>query len=466
MSRRKKSPQKQPIHTPRQEVKKPEQTALLTRRNVLIGLGALGGVALAWRAGLLDVFKDEKMYEDQLQENTPEPVTAGPRLSEYDEWASKIKLPKMTLLDTPGKLPDMKIPAENLEKFGKTYEQLLDKFKQDFDAQDTAEARYRLSIEFIGRLIPAYRLAVSDDETVGHYDIGSKEFNELILRVNELLINKGHYIDVEGHRNEETASSDAVKTRISVFNVESVRSLQIIDGDKTYTVPTVLIGNQKDYYNRPGQQETDRSRLNGQYDQLAKMIIQHQEGAEAQIDNNIRTFEIRCARAGMPYKIENIPQIKKDHQQMTSIHEGMHYTLDKHGFAPGPYKDVKNKGSIDMGSYQVEAERYVGKFNTEIHELAAIGYGLMHAGRATPLFLIGILTGGQGTYKLAVDIMIKEIHENISREDRIKILDIASDGSQSLDINRFASVISRMPLETLHKIGERMAKLGVYLTQK
>lgn len=90
--------------------------------------------------------------------------------------------------------------------------------------------------------------------------------------------------------------------------------------------------------------------------------------------------------------------------------------------------------------------------DTELHELAANGYGIMHSGKMVKVSLIHLLNAPYPSYRLAREMFIKELQKLM--------------GSESHDSRTQKQFITNANDEDLHKIGERMATLGMRLAEE
>jgi len=150
----------------------------------------------------------------------------------------------------------------------------------------------------------------------------------------------------------------------------------------------------------------------------------------------------------------------------------MHAYLDSIGIAADYFRKdaLKKAHGVNMGRYDIPKETFRNINNAELHELTANGFGLMNSGQSAPLVAHAMVTTHAASnienYVLMANIMVWEItkSQGLSRNISMKLdLDIQKG---TADVNTVISAINELPNEQLHKIGERMAKLGVYLTQK
>ncbi len=449
--------QKVDMGTPIAEVTK-DTGGVLTRRHAIVaGVLALGGIAV-WRASLSSAIED-RTEEDRTESEEVAPVPSSN--PEYDEWASKIHLPEGKFMRGSGKLRPLNIPEDKMDAFTKKYEDLLRETKQALAEKGISkEKKEQLVTKFIGSTFREYHVAAGSKRREGELGIGSKEFVMTQLELNDVLLHMGHFMWANLKHDQQKSLLS-----ISTLDVESIDSFQIPEREDVHEVPVVNVHNEHHLF-ADSDEAIREGRLHGVYNQTSETIIYNQEGGQAQIAESIRSFEQRTQKMGHPFKFPNTDQMVNDGANMARAHELMHYWLAVKGFEAGDRKDAKDRGDVDMGSYKIGADHYRGRYNTYVHELAAVGYGLMHGGQITPAFIIAIAGGEHPTYQLAQQILINELLSIANPVQKNKIIDIHSDGSSEMDLDQLAVFISQMPLERLHKIGERMAKLGTYLAGK
>lgn len=465
MSKKRKSPKRRPINQPRQQEIKQSEPQSKTRRNVLIALGTAGAATLAWRAGLFDVFDDEEEESRQEQEGKKE-VSEAAELTGYEKWASKINLPEVELLDEPSNLPEPKISKEKLDIFVFNYATALQMFQSDFDKCNSDEERMIVLVDFTTILFAFYYQSIGKKLKKENLSYDSRESQETMLQINSFLAQKGHCFDHNVERSEGGNPLDA-NIRLSIFKVKDIKTLQIDEGDKAYRVPVVEIGDQKDYCSKEEKNTNDPSVFNGIYNQEAGVIFHHIDGTNATTLHNIKVFEERNAKMGNKLRPKDAIRLQKDGLELVRQHEGLHCWLFRKGFelSEKPGADIKDKGEIDMGSYVIPPQEYLGQYNTHIHELAAWGYCLMKGGEASQVYIPSLMQKDPKTYAFTMRILMSEIFNIIPQEYRKLLVkpDPNNNAQEILDIDIYTLMISRMSSDELHKIGERMAKLGIYL---
>jgi len=479
MTKRKKRPNRRPKRRidllPKKQVQTPETQVSHIRRNLIIsGALGLGGLA-AWRAGLLDVFRDAEAKEAPMEYESQEKLAEVERESfealerarqaEYEKRASKIELPSASFSNTHLDLTETGIPVERLDQFVATYEALILELESVFELHDSDEPRNRACDKFLAVLTQAYHEAIGSNKEGGTE--GDREMYELLLEVNKLLIHKGHYLFINAKKVSEGTDIESFDVRISTFKARPAGSVKLSELGGEYEVPIFDLSDQVDFVNKAGENNPDRSVVLGSYNEKAGAIVIHKYAIETSQERDIELFKIRNARVGNVVEIQRTEKLLEDDIRMSQFHEALHAWLVFHGFNNGPdLKGVKNKGRIDMGTYTLEPADYMGNNNQKVHELAAVGYGILHSGEAVRLFMCDILVGAPVSYSFAVSILIQELYEIAPPEFQAQVIVQNSDGSQTINYDLLALVLSKAPLERLHKIGEHMAKLGIYLTQE
>ena len=173
-------------------------------------------------------------------------------------------------------------------------------------------------------------------------------------------------------------------------------------------------------------------------------------------------YNIRISRKG---QASSATFNQEDILNVTTQHEAMHAVLHRLlSFDPHPQANsLKNKGRINMGSYTLP-NTYQMHGNIGVHELAAHGFGLMHSGESAQLLAMASTTGAlnEQSYGLVNKVITRELMAISESSDAFTI----SGSKVTVNIDGLVSLINKLSKEQIYKIGERMAKLGIYLAQK
>jgi hypothetical protein len=106
--------------------------------------------------------------------------------------------------------------------------------------------------------------------------------------------------------------------------------------------------------------------------------------------------------------------------------------------------------------------------NIGVHELVAIGVGLANAGGSVMQYVYGTNSDeNKKSYQMGGLILLLEIIHSPFLSLDLKN-DMLSDlnTKKTVIMDKKLKAVSQIPTEELRRIGERMAKLGIYMTRK
>lgn len=384
-----------------------------------------GGAAaiVAWRSG---VFKwlspDEKKADDKPSE----------ALSEIDA----IRLPEISMNSEP---LDWNLD-ERIKLF---FPEGVDKSKLTLALKAAKKAFIAARILFTTAKNPEERkesflsLLVALNGIYGEL-VGEKE--KLVFTDDELnhLLLMGDMMMVSGGGN------------LSMYEVDDVHSLTIKFNSQTNQIPVIFVKNQ---IRLNTQQDSAVDSLGGVSLENGKYIAICRKNLVKGIMHLINEVKRLCQEGRFKCRVVGSSQtIINTISEQTIMHEAMHAAFGISGI--GNKEVIKSKGDIHMGRYILREREYSDFLSNAIYanELVGLGMGLSKSGNLAR-FIANFHTTDQ--YGLARLILRKEI-ENSPYTDEHTRQQIESDGLHFNDTEK-------IPDEELHAIGERMAKLGIYL---
>lgn len=433
------------------------KSVLLSRRHLIAaGVIALGGVAVG-RHDILRVLTPQS--EAAEPRNKIAPVLSKDE-REYQEWSKTIHLPKIEETEAEMKLPEIpeeKATPEKLNSFYMAFDGLWLKFQRDMEAEQKPEARERIIFNFLGMLVAHYKLAIGDNEEEKNLEINSQKFTDLMLNVQSFLVRHGHFV-------EARVDKPSLNLRVSHFRVGTVNKLEISDEGKEYAMPLIHLEGQEDFNSDP-HEVIERGLMNGLYNQMDQTMLIDSEGRKTQYQKTFNTFQKRCQSVGVSCRFPDEVKMRKDFVRAVDLHEGMHAVLERRGFRADYKRYDAHKGDVSMGYFHLPARSLRERNNVEVHELAAIGYSLMHSESAAPIVVSSLIKNEKSTYQMAHSLVVESVMGLMSEEDRRKVLAHRKEQEVKLNVDQLMAVLHKIPLEKLHQLGERMAKLGLYLSQ-
>lgn len=461
---------------------------LFSRRNALATLGIIGSAIVADRLGLFNTLKQqskesarisipvEPQQTYQTTSQKPFPTTKAPDFipesPEYDEWAAKIELPKIDMdFDSPLSREEIEknflppdIDRQKLRQFYRRFDFMKDEILRAVGEHKNPEKRRQLMFNFVDHLFKEYAEAnkqyVNQEET-----FSPDRFQKNLAEINYLLAAHGAFI---------LADNDAEgRERFTFFEVEEIHDLKIEFDGRRIKFPLFFLKNQQNLTFRP---KTQHYSGMGEYiDHGNYIIICKANGAEQMIES-LDNIEQECAEMGRPIEPVEPGSIFEDHLSGTYSHEGAHATLEeikavKSGVSGKSgqrmYSAIKKKGVIRMQGYSVPPEDYRKMSNRMLHELFASGVGLMNSGKAA--HLQGVILGLSDIdgYQYVTYFLFREVAASPYIDDELRSM-LSEQIRQKSVTNEgaYVAAVNQIPYKELHKIGESMAKLVIYLTQK
>jgi len=456
-------PKSQPAKTPRQhEVSEKENQGLLTRRNALIALGAGGVIVLAWRLGL------GRLFEDREQEETPndqtankQEVTVSPEKSPTiltPEWMKGIELPAIQVEPKPVKwdfkekvkyfTPEIASRGDNILKALNEFYGLFDKYRNIVISRAQGMEKAEIRKEF--RAFISYLVTIYKDITKTDSDLKFEDLNRILMPHDRWII------------------WDPVN--IAFLDIEKIHIAKIRHSGREVSIPVIFLDNRQDV--TIFDQTRPDADFGGLYSDEYKCILIIKNSIIETTRKTIVTLESEWKRLGVGFKPINSSVVLGNILNSVLTHEGAHTCLHKiHGYGRTGKYPIKKMGTVSMGSYQISEDNYSQPGNEQAHEL--IAFGTEMAKFKDTAILSAISVGGTPVhprgYELARYILLMEIINSpyLSRDLYEKFI---SDSQKSEKGNLYSSdnllrALAEIPPEGLQEIGERMAKLGIYLTQ-
>ncbi len=465
MSKRKhKNRPKGPSNEQRQRASKksePEvKPSLISRRTALLGLLGLGvGTALGFRSDTESGNKKAAVKKHGLNRQEVGAVPDKPLLTRTPEWMKGIKLPQIKLEPSPvdwdlEKRTEYFIPEvakqgsgvyEPLKQFYKFFDvNLHHLFSRIDDIKDVA-SRMKEIKAFEKFVAINYRKGTSSGPNITTCDL------------NRFLIPHKKWMKFSTSYNANAA----------FFDVEKIHMAQIQDGRNTESLPVVFLANQQDAIANPTHQET---RINGFYLRKCGYIAVDKDGIKKSVDEVIKNLESELRKLGLNMIPIDRRTFYEDAVNMALVHEGVHASLDKiSGIDPEGSHAMKRKGTISMGDYEIFEEEYFKSDNLQVHELIALSAG-MASSKNTAFGAVWSAAGTSITpngydlarYVFALEIVHSpHISEGLHRKF---ITDLTREGVIKHD--NIIRAFKEIPPEGFQDIGERVAKLGLYLVQE
>jgi len=408
-----------------------------TRRKILIGsavAAALGFIGFGF-------FRENGFSCKTVDENTELKSVTNPKSPQYNEWASGVKLPEINIKNAPISLEEARLGLPQgigrdvlkslSQKFQSDKKTLSEKLSGIMDVKQ----RQALIRKFFENLVNDnmnYLLILRPKMT--------NDPEEVIRALNRLLMHENSWI-------ESNYGSIPESRRFAVYNIEGVKKSSIKIGDRTIDLPILFLHNQEDLLENMDDSE---SVLMGQYFNDDEYLVINKDGLLRLMKEQTR--EISQLNQEAAQRIESIaPEEKYSQLQKSTIyHEVAHVALQKIYGINHKESLIEMNGLIDMDGYSVGRDLKIT--DTELHELAANGYGIMNSGKMAKGTLIYLLNSPYPSYRLAKEICIKELQRimgpGIHDTRALKLFIIDADD------------------QALHRIGERMAKLAIHLARK
>ncbi len=445
-----------------QKASQPEvKPSLISRRNVLLGLLGFGaGTALVFHSDVASLF-DEKETKKPVHKKAPQKRPLASKTPEYDEWASKIELPEINLSREPldwsqekkmEYLTKYPVSPESLKKFRIHFMEVWNVFSTGIEKAKNKSEREQLAEDFaikINRSLPNkvdYLSGGVTDDAV----------RRLINRSNRYLLPSGLWVEF----------NHSHKTGVFLFNlyqVDRAQSLNIRLNKKEDQVPVYFLNNKtrQDILVNPDIHYPVE--LEGFT--FGDSIVINEEYALRIGQQKLDSLQKFCSKNQIQMKpIDDHQRYMEDDVKTSIQHEGMHTVLLRLiNFGLNETRRNRPADFVKMSNYQTPVNYPPNLSNMWISELASSGYGLSQSGHTASVVAWAMAnTTNMVSYGLVRDILAKEIvHSPYVPEPLRKELEEGTGGQKGL-----VEAIMQIPEEEMHRIGERMAKLGLYLAQR
>jgi hypothetical protein len=415
---------------------------------VVVGLSVIG-------LGIREALKDTRKALVNTVENA--------------NFLSRIAVPEIDF-DPEGNTWDQKrinsyfrpdpLDAERLRLFYELFDKKKDEFITDMSKIKDPSARNIRMITFLGLIIKAYYWLKQLPEK--QMTQGSKEIDDMVYEINKILIPHGQWMT--------NFSSDGFN--ISIYKVGAIREARISSTTSTHQVPVITISDRVCINSR----RTGLNRvlgIGGLYASIGRYVVLDETNARASGQEVLDLMNRYLGRISGHSEDTSSSEILGDFVASNAHHELMHAALHViHGVSSDSRNVIVKKGDIRMSSaqgihsnYVLREASYTWPNQFQLHELAGVGYGLMKSESAATVSSFNVIQSGVSGYRFAGVILFYELLNSPYTNDETKsIVDKALSG-KPVSKEQLASVLSDLPIEELHHIGERMVKLAIYLTQ-
>ncbi len=448
-----------------------KRSVSISRRNLVKQLG-LAGLGFIIGTDTVQISKDDKALETSTKREvivdslSMETARSGPK--KYDEWSRRISLPSIEIDETarPWTTEEMKayfVPEGVDESDLKRIHERFSELKAEIlAAQGTVTNIHEGSLlmaKFFDQLFREYHRLMPNVDLRGMKP-GDLRFWATVNEINRLLIHQGEWF---------TLILEKENTSINFFQVEEVSSRiksPIFTGG---SYPSVTISGNEAAKRNP---KAPKHEAMAEYVPQGNYIMYDMTGSEKVARQFEENLHIPTPNKGTP----EFETWRNELRDNTLVHEGTHALLvAKYGLDLNDDKKVvaKRKGVINMGGknskmgqYQLRESDYNWATSRHLHELIARGYELKSSeDNAARVVNVGLASTGPN-YRLANWIFINEMAKSGEfNQNRPMTLVNALQGKPTIP-NEMARIAQKIPDEKLHKIGERMAKLGIYLVTK
>jgi len=332
--------------------------------------------------------------------------------------------------------------------------------ERDLAVEQIPEKRMDIMTAFINTLIIESASAIKYDSN-GNFSMGTVEGYKILMALNKLLPAVSYYM-------KSLYYPDTKNFSLNLFEVEGTQTAKIKSDDTEKEIPVVYVKSPKEYFTHTAEK---RDRLNGVYEPVPDLIVLNRVRTKAEFEIMAKRYIEKCGEGAVkPQELPfNAPQ---DWENAFIYHEGMHGAFGLHlkkmgqEFFPLNQTLIKRKDDVQMNGYIYPARIFRLYNDGHIAELTGHGYGLQHSGTAARIVAHSILDGGgsESQYKMASEVFIQELMHSpdLSEGMRSELIGYKVDAPAG----RVIAAVNELSDESLHKIGERMVKLGYYLTQE
>jgi len=455
-------PRHRPAHNPsateRRKHEKP-QSWLLKNRNKLLALGLAGTAAAIgfFRSDLTDLFKG-KPPESAPISTINIPPQASPNLvpEANAEWLDQIQLPEMgpiteSKINLMDRLPK-DIDRAKLSHFDAQARQLFDEASKDLSGEKDVTTRQKRIFDFISRLIQAYKAAVGDG-VPENFEIGSVRYVLQMQKINSILLPFDDYF----------YDAYDLKDKVGVIFFHADHQAEVQVGKEK--MPIVYLAKGRSLLSAPDFQMVT---FNAELNPPGGIAVLSEEGAERQLKEMVASHRLRCEKERFSPRAIDLARAREGAVALPAYHEAAHVYFVRSisiAFDFKRFDGLRKKGDISMGNYQLPYVVTVSANNAQLHELFANSIGLVKSGASAVFTAQAIATNVEiKNYRLAREVLWYELMNYPELDPAFRIgLKNEIERTQSIDFNKMAVAIDQLSDESLHKIGERMAKLALYL---
>jgi len=483
-------PKHRPSHNPSTHRRSQDhsKSLLSTLRSKWLWLGltfGLGAAAIGFRSNLTHLFKGDKPHEPaSVSTLTPPPEQAlepplpqAPMMqkpTEYHEWADNIELPNVEEISkdlTPAEIANLFLPKNirpsewtgSYANYDSLKKQLLKELTSTFDPK----VREQMILAFFLKTIQGHLKGAGEPKKMDVLlNKNRSKYIEniywLMHEANKSLIPHGEYIYMgfESQKGLEFA----------LYEIEKIQKLSVHAKGQAIEVPVIFLTHQAPISINQDERILPFTAKYLHFEGRYILVNQKEESQSAQA--RIEDLREVAENHHLPMKKYSASELVEHNTKQALGHEGMHALLhEKYGlhemtgqktFAP---KKVKNKGIVRMGDFQLEPADYLSLDNGSLQELGAIGYSLMNSKEQAPLEVVSMVAASQvsSSYSNVFTIMLKaalhssEINEKV-RSDLLRKIQTHQLKGEDMKV-----LALQIPEEEWHRIGEKMAKLAIYL---
>jgi len=471
-------PRHRPSHSPsateRRKHEKP-QPWLSKTRNKLLALGLVGTAAAIgfFRSDLTDLFKGKTPAAPVSTPTLPPQQVSEPLLSEahriqkpteYREWADKIELPHTSIspLNEAVEAPPAVLKPDKYAALLRRHKQELSVIDEKMKKTSGLMERDRIIFDYFSAIGQEYLLA--NNQTASPQLVaGTASFYKFINEINSGLIPVAHLRVEYDHLHH---------IRLAIFRPKGFGEVRVKMASNSFTIPYALFEGQADYLSDP---QAEPLGFSGIYEPKAGCIFMNVKHADRKRKNVVFAYEEQLKKTGTAPQIFDDRKVGPDLINSGFYHEAMHAYFYRLGIAhePGVKSALRGKGDVSMGSYTIDREQLNIYNNAQLHELAAHGYGLMKSGSSARLaaYAISLSVDPESSpienYLMARDVIWYELVNSPEMDPKIRRkIERIINQEHKMSMDLLTAGLSRFSEPELHRIGERMAKLAIYLIQE
>lgn len=369
-----------------------------------------------------------------------------PKIPTYEGWSPKIQLPDVEIPDqsfklTPEEVEKSFIP-ESIDKAK------LQAFYSRFDKAWVAlrNKENDLSDDFVQGLIEGCRDWLRNPKST------SDDAQETADQIGRLLIPHGYWLDRRPKQNIN---------RFTIARVDRVQMVKANFEGKELSIPLVRV---KENLHWGNEHNNDQEDIQGRFVEEGNFLVVYPERTMAVIQQIFPVIEQRYRTQGTQGPKPSLATSTDTAVRMFIYHEVMHAVLSNLKGIDAKRDDaVKLNRDIPMGHYSLSNDSIIPQ-NHQLHELIANGYA-MSKGKETSIYtVVSIIDSKRQSYAFARTALRTELlhHEKI---DQNAFLTGLIKQKETDDLALLLDEILKLSDEDFRRIGERLAKLGLYLTQ-